>query len=372
MRIIYITDQVYLHGGAEKILIQKLNYWVEHYGYDVLLITSQQLGKKSFLPLNEKVQWMDLEINYEEGVSFLSLSNLKKFPGHISKLKKAIHDFKPDAVFLISLNIIRYALPFISGKYKIFNEYHTSYYGFELNYERLSFVGKIKRRLSYVLTAFVESFYTKIVFLNDAEYKHYNRKNAVIIPNFFDEIKDLPNLPKKNQIISLGRLCFQKGYDLLIDAWEIVDRERTGWTLEIFGNGEDHKALVQQIEAKKLSHSLHLNPATDQINYKLSESQFYVMSSRFETFPMVLLEAMSNKLPTVSFDCPTGPASMLTPGEDGVLVQNGDVNALAQQIILLIRDEKRRTEMSENALKNVARFNVQHVMELWDKLIKTS
>ena len=372
MKILYITDQIYLHGGAEKILIQKLNYWVEWYGYDVLLVTSQQHGKKPFFPLDEKVRWIDLELGYKEGMSFLNPSMFRNFPAHISKVKKIIADFKPDAVFLISLSIIRYVLPFISGKYKTYNEYHTSYYGFQLNYERLSFFDKMKRRFSYAITNFAESFYTKNVFLNQAEFDHYNRKNGVIIPNFFDEIKGLPELPKKNQVISLGRLTYQKGYDLLIDAWEIVDRAQTGWTLEVFGNGEAREALEKMVAAKNLGHSLHLNPATNEINHKLSESQFYVMSSRFETFPMVLLEAMSNKLPTVSFDCPTGPASMLTPGEDGILVPNGDVQALAQQIIGLIGDEKRRVEMGEKALKNVKRFNPKHLMAKWDELIKSN
>jgi len=372
MKIIYITDQIHQHGGAEKILIQKLNYWVEHYGYDVLLVTSQQLGKQPFLPLDEKVQWIDLGINYENGVSFLSVSSLKKFPRHILKLRKTIQDFKPDATFLVSLNMIRFALPFISGKYKIYNEYHTSHYGFGLLYERLSLMHKIKRRVSNALIGFVESFYTNVIFLNEAEFRYYNRKNAVVIPNFFDESKELPVLPKKNQIITLGRLCFQKGYDLLIDVWEIVDREQTGWTLEIFGNGEDHEALAQKIEAKKLSHSLHLNPATDQVNHKLAESKFYVMSSRTDTFPMALLEAMSNKLPIVSFDCPTGPASIITPGEDGILVENGNIEALAQQIIQLIPNEKLQIEMSENAARNVKRFSPKHVMAKWDELIKSN
>jgi len=372
MKIIYITDQIYLHGGAEKILIQKLNYWADQFGYDVLLITSQQLGKDPIFELSNKVKRIDLEINYVEGVSFLSKVNLRKFPQHISKLKKAINDFKPDAIFLVSLNIIRYALPFISGKYNIYNEYHTSYYGFQLGYERLSIAGKIKRRLAYALNSFVESFYTNIIFLNKAEYQHYNRKNAVIIPNFFDETANLPVLSKKNQIISLGRLSYQKGYDLLIDVWEIVDREQMGWTLEIFGNGEDQDALLKKIESKNLSHSLHLNPATNQINHKLAESQFYVMSSRFETFPMVLLEAMSNKLPTVSFNCPTGPESMLTQGEDGIIVPNGDIEALAKEILSLMKDENRRNQMGENAGKNVKRFNPQHIMAKWDALIKSN
>jgi glycosyltransferase involved in cell wall biosynthesis len=283
-----------------------------------------------------------------------------------------IHDFKPDAIFVLSLGFVRYAMPFIAGKFSIYNEYHTSYYGFYLGYRQQSWLGKIKSRLTYKLIDFIESRYTKIIFLNDAEFNHYKRKNSVIIPNFFDEIKQPPQLPKKNQAISLGRLCYQKGYDLLIDAWEIVANENTGWTMEIYGNGEDHDALQKQISAKNLQHGVHLNPATDAVNEKLSESGFYVMSSRFETFPMVLLEAMSNGLPVVSFDCPTGPASMLTPNEDGFLVKDGGIQALAQKIIEMIREAELRHEMGQKALENVKRFNPKAVMKQWDDLIRNN
>jgi len=372
MKIIYITDQIHLHGGAEKILIQKLNYWVEWYGYDVLLITSEQRGKKPFFHLNEKVQWVDLGINYIEGVSYFNPKNFTKFPKHYSTLKTAIHEFKPDAIFLLSLGLVRFILPLIASRFRIYNEYHTSYYGFHLGYQRLSALHKIKKNITNAAIAFVESFYTKIVFLNDAEFKHYNRKNGVIIPNFFDEIKHPVSGPKKNQAISLGRLSYQKGYDLLIDVWEIVNASVDDWTLEIYGNGENHDALQEQIRNKNLQDTIHLNKATDNVNEKLSESAFYVMSSRFETFPMVLLEAMSNALPVVSFDCPTGPASMLTPNEDSYLVPHNDVSAMAERMIFIMRNEELRNEMGQKALQNVKRFNPQAIMRQWDELIKNN
>ncbi|HEY0092599.1 MAG TPA: glycosyltransferase family 4 protein [Flavobacterium sp.] len=372
MRIIYITDQIYLHGGAEKILIQKLNYWVDWYGYDVLLVTSQQQGRNPFFPMHKNVQWVDLGVNYTEGVSYFNPSNLKKFPGHINKLKKAIADFKPDAIFLISLGLIRYVLPFISGKYPVYNEYHTSYYKFCMNYDEFSPFQKLKKHLADTLIRFAEHYYTGIVFLNQAEYDYYKRPNGLIIPNFFDEIREPLAMPKRNSIITLGRLSDQKGYDLLIEAWKIADEMNTGWTLEIYGNGEDKEMLQRKISEHNLGHSLYLHPATDQVNEKLSESGFYVMSSRYETFPMVLLEAMSHSLAVVSFDCPTGPASMLAPDEDSFLVPNGDIHALASKMLELINDAPLRLRMGAAAYENVKKFSPQIVMEQWDLLIKSN
>ena len=115
MRILYITEQVYLHGGAEKILIQKLNYWADRYGYDVMLLTSEQNGKPPCYPLSLKVKHTDLDIGYAPG-SYFTPSNLLKFPTHYKRLSKIIGDFEPTAIFLISLTWIRLILPFIAKK----------------------------------------------------------------------------------------------------------------------------------------------------------------------------------------------------------------------------------------------------------------
>jgi glycosyltransferase involved in cell wall biosynthesis len=372
MKIIYITDQIYLHGGAEKILIQKLNYWAESGDSEVLLITTDQKGKQPFFELNVKVKVVDLAIGYTEGTSYYHPKNFIKFATHYTRLKKAIREFNPDAVFHVSLGFSRYILPLAARNYRIYNEYHTSYYGFGIGQKNLSFFARLKKRFGSSMIRLAESHYTRIVFLNQEEFDHYSRVNSVIIPNFFNEVKHEITSPRKHKAISLGRLCYQKGYDLLIDAWELVDKQVQGWTLEIYGNGEDAAQLQQKIADKNLGHTIHLNPATGQVDEKLLESSLYVMSSRFETFPMVLLEAMTHALPVVSFDCPTGPRSILTDNEDSFLVENGNIQALADKIVLLIRDEPLRTAMGENARKKVGRFSQSAVMAKWRQLLETT
>ena len=370
MRILYITDQVYLHGGAEKILIQKLNLWVKYFGYEVMLITLQQEGRAPFFPINAQVKHFDLGLVIPEKTSFFTRKNIVDLPDHAKVLKRQIDAFKPDGIFLISLGFVRYILPFIAGRYPIYNEYHTSYYGFQLGYEKLSPLNKIKKKLSYFLIECVENMYTNIVFLNQAEQNHYKRKNGVIIPNFYDDTEPRVKVPKQKQVISLGRLSYQKGYDLLIQAWDLISEEIPGWNLAIFGNGEKHAALQMQISKSKSRNTIELHPATNEVNLKLAASSFYVMSSRFETFPMVLLEAMSNNLPVVSFDCPTGPASILTNGEDSILVENGNIAALAENIKFLMLNEDKRIAMGAKASENVSKLDPKIIMQQWDNLLR--
>tara|TARA_R110000868_G_scaffold411734_2_gene708268 strand:- start:3372 stop:4496 length:1125 start_codon:yes stop_codon:yes gene_type:complete len=368
MRLIYVTEQLYLHGGAEKILTQKLNYWADVYNYDVLLITSEQNNNPICYPLSKKVKHIDLNIGYNNG-SYFNFKNIIKFPKHFVKLRKEIKKFNPNAIFLISLTWIRFALPLIAYEFRIYNEYHTSYYGFKLGYNNSSALGKIKKIISENLIKIIENYYTNIIFLNIQEFNFYRRKNGVIIPNFFDNNIYSGETTKKNQVISLGRMSYQKGYDMLLDAWAIVDDKIIGWELNIYGNGENKEILKSKMKAYNFQNKVHINDAISDVNKKLSESQFYVMSSRFETFPMVLLEALSNGLPVISFDCPTGPKSILTNNEDGILVEPNNIEKLAKKIHLLIENYELRNRMSKKAKTNVIRFKPEFIMPLWDNLI---
>lgn len=369
MKLIYITEQIYMHGGAEKILIQKLNYWAEIYNYDVLLITSEQSNNSICYPLSKKVKHTDLNIGYIKG-SYFTFKNIIKFPKHIYKLKNEIKKFNPDAIFLISLTWIRFILPLIAYNFKIFNEYHTSYYGFKLGEKNLSTLGKIKKRISNYMISIIENYYTNIIFLNTEEFNYYKKKNGVIIPNFFEYDINSESIIKKNEIISLGRMSYQKGYDMLVEAWAKIDDKIEGWELNIYGNGEDKKILKDKIQAYNFQNKVNINDAITNVNKKLSESQFYVMSSRFETFPMVLLEALSIGLPVISFDCPTGPRSILTNNEDSILVEPNNIEKLADKIYLLIENHELRNSMSKKAKVNINRFKPEVIMPLWDNLIK--
>lgn len=370
MRILYITDQIYLHGGAEKITAQKLNYWADVFGYETMLVTSEQKGKPVCYALSDRVKHVDLNVGYAPG-SYFTPHNIQKFPKHYKALQQQIQAFNPDAVFLVSLGWIRFALPFIAKGYNIYNEYHTSYYGFQMGYEQGSAWVKIKKKLAQLLIEYAEDKYTGIIFLSQKEHDYFGRQNGLVIPNFFDAGRQSVDVPKKKQVISLGRMSFQKGYDLLIEAWQSVHASNRDWTLEIYGEGEQRETLEKMVSDTKLSHTVHLNHATDNVNEKLSESEIYVLSSRVDNFPMVLLEAMSNKLPIVAFDCPNGPGAILSDGEDAILVERENVQSLAQQITRLIQNETQRTQMGKNGFENVKRFSAAKVMAQWDKLIKS-
>lgn len=178
-----------------------------------------------------------------------------------------------------------------------------------------------------------------------------------------------PSLCQGNNVIAVGRLTYQKGFDLLVKAWQLVEKNNNSLILNIIGSGEDVDKL------KKLALSLNLQrcnfiPATSEIEEWYNMSCLYVMSSRFEGFPMVLLEAIAKGLPIVSFGCPTGPKEIVIDGKGGYLVPNFDVGILAQKIIEIAEDRRKLSNFSKFNVEFSKSFYMDKILPEWIKLIE--
>ena len=146
----------------------------------------------------------------------------------------------------------------------------------------------------------------------------------------------------------------------------MIDKNLSDWQLYIFGN--ENRKPYQHIVDKYDMNNVHLMPATPEIVEEFSKSSIFVLSSRFEGFGLVLAEAMSCGLPCISFDCPYGPRDIITDGEDGILVENGNIKALAKAIERLMTNEGLRQSMGEKAINNVTRYDQDTIMNQWERL----
>lgn len=169
-------------------------------------------------------------------------------------------------------------------------------------------------------------------------------------------------------LIAAGRLVHQKGFDLLLDAFHTVAARHPDWQLWIFGGGAKRDALAAQIERLGLAGRAHLKRTTDRLDEQLAAASIFVLSSRFEGLPMVLLEAMTAGLPVVAFDCPTGPAQVITHGRSGLLVPAQDVAALAAGICELIENPAKRRAMGAAAGEESERYSTTSVRRSWEEL----
>jgi glycosyltransferase involved in cell wall biosynthesis len=153
-------------------------------------------------------------------------------------------------------------------------------------------------------------------------------------------------------------------------TWAQVARRHVDWELKIFGGGKLQGELEQQIDELGLRGSARLMGYTDQLPQAMAEASFYVMSSRFEGFPMVLLEAMRCGLPIVSYDCPNGPRDLITHGRDGFLVPNGDVDGLAAAMIEMIELGDARRSFGEAALQKSKQYEMPAIARRWEELLE--
>jgi glycosyltransferase involved in cell wall biosynthesis len=171
----------------------------------------------------------------------------------------------------------------------------------------------------------------------------------------------------------VGRLDYQKGFDRLIDAWRIVvSQEQTkGWHLDIFGQGHWQDKLQGMIDEYGIATSATINKPTTDIWGEYAASSILVMSSHYEGFPMVMIEAMSCGVPVVSFDFPAGAKDIIENGKNGILVKNDDVEGLADAMILLMQNDGLRKELSDNAIKVTDTYSENVIMEKWVNLFNS-
>lgn len=176
--------------------------------------------------------------------------------------------------------------------------------------------------------------------------------------------------PLENKVvIAAGRLTMQKGFERLVSAWAPLAASHPDWRLDIYGHGNRHDSLATQIRELGIGDRVRLMGVTNEFEQRLAESSIYAMSSRFEGLPMVLLEACSKGVPPVSFDCPEGPRQVIENGVNGVLVPEGDVEALTASLRQLMDDVDLRRRLGARALTTARNYEVEAVVDRWVQLI---
>lgn len=377
LKIVYCTPALYMAGGVERVLTLKANYFAEHFGYDITIILTEGKDKPLFYSLSDKIKVINLDINFEElwTCSFVKKAfvYLKKQRIFKKKLTNELMRIRPD----ITISLLRREINFINeikdGSKKI-GELHVNranYRNFEAGdsnaiknmfakYWMRNLVSHLKRLDRFVvLTEEDKASWTEL-------------DNVEVIPDplAFDIDKVSPLANKR--VIAVGRYVYQKGFDILLQAWAKIEKLHPEWELAIYGMGDrtPYECLVEELHIDR--NRCHLNGPTDDIKQEYLNSSLFVFSSRFEGFGMVLIEAMACGLPVISFDCPCGPKDIVRHQEDGLLVPSGDVAELSDAIHQLLSDDALRHVMAKKAIVNVRRFELSEIAERWKNLYDTT
>lgn len=372
MKIIYCTHSLCNPGGMERVLVNKVTYLVERLHWDISIVTTDQKGRPSFYPLPTGVRVTDLGINYSDdnvkSVTGKILGYLQKRRRHKRLLTSLLEREKPDIVVSLYPSESSFIPDIKDGSKKVLELHFCKY--FRLQYGRKGLLGIIDKWRTHQDERIVRRFDKFVVLTNEDKEYWGNLHNIEVIPNaamnMGGHFSDVAN----HRVIAVGRLDYQKGFDRLIQAWCYIQRDGRyqDWHLDIFGQGEWHEMLENMISERNLNDSIRLNNPTNQIGREYAQSSLIVMTSNYEGFGMVLVEAMACGVPAVAFDCKCGPRDIISDGENGLLVPNGDIPGLAGAMMKLMGDYELRRRMSGKARQVVDTYSEKAVMDKWVRL----
>ena len=375
MKIIYTIAGFYRAAGMERILSDKANYLAGK-GYDILIVTTEQRGRPAVFPLDSSIRMRDLNINYEEhngGPFFLKflLFPLKRFR-HRSRLKALLKEERPDVTVSMFCGDEGF-LPGLPYCGKTVLEVHFSRFK-RLQYERKG-IWALADRYRFWEDGRICRKFDRFVALTREDLDYWgNPQNGVVIPNFISAIPRMPSDLESRIVLAVGRYCHQKGFDRLLHAWSIVDKKLPsghGWTLRLVGDGEDRSKLERLVQELGIAGSTIIDRPQKDMDSVYRTASLLAMSSRYEGFGLVLAEAQAYGIPAVSFDCKCGPRDIITNGEDGFLIPEGDVAALANGIHRLVNNDLLRRRMGVLARKHANRWDKEVIMQRWRVLFET-
>ena len=374
-RIAYCIPSLDHSGGMERVLTTKANYLADKLGYDVSIIITDDKGTTPYFPLSEKIHVIQLDVNIDSLWQYPIWKRLylyrKKMGLYKQRLDNCLNLIKPDITISLLRREINFLCDIQDGSAKV-GEIHFGRYKYrEANFGFLpQFANQwITNRWMAQLDKNVKRLDRFVVLTHEDATYWEGLSNLTVIPNPITIDHAAVSDCSSKQAIAVGRYTNQKGFDLLISAWKIVNEKHPGWILNIYGGG-NRDDFQQQVNKLGLQEVIKCNGPVNDIADKYHKSSIFILSSRFEGLPLVLIEAMSVGLASVAFACPCGPRDIITDRVDGILCENGDINKLAEDICRLIEDEPLRKKMGQKAAKSIQKYTIDNIMKQWDALFQ--
>ena len=352
MKIAIVIADISLRAGSERAVCNLANILAKNHSVQIISLCSREAAVCQF-NLSPDVDIVHLGVELGGNI----FQKMKSRMSLLKKLKKSIQEQNIDIV-IGARRVTSFLFAFLPKTCKKIACEH-------FNYNQAPPASRLLRKLLYPKL-------DAVVLLTHHDAAHYTfiqEKKRFVIPNSLSFVCDTPSNCENKRIIALGRLMPQKGFDYLLQTAVKLKREIPDWHIDIFGNGEDEAMLKELARKLQVDDFVTFHPPTKEVIKELCNSGMYVMSSRFEGLPMVLIEAQECGLPIVSFDCPEGPSEVIHEGEDGFLVPLADTDALAEKMILLAKNEEMRKRFGKAAKVNCQQFLPQKVGEMWMDLI---
>lgn len=356
MKIVYVTNDVYGQGGVARILSVKSTYMINQFNYQIEIISTS----KASTPFYKFLPSVSLKHIPVSGRYFFD------FVSYFMRLKKEITKAKPDCVVICDNGIKGHLLSYIDLKAPVVFESHA------IDLVSLSsnkfFFSPFLDRLKKCLIKHSLKRVNRHVVLSKSAADLFGSKYAVVIPNPIWLHPKTRRVSNSKKVIAVGRLIPTKGYDRMLRIWKKIHQTHPDWKLDVYGEGSCKNQLLKQIEWHNLNNIVNLKGSSSNIENLYQDYAFLIHTSFYESFSLVLVEAMASGLPVVSFDCPLGPREIISDNEDGFLVEENDEETYIQRIIDLMTDDVLLNQMGQKAYNNMRRFEIKAVMRQWQDL----
>ena len=368
MRLIYVTDAFAVWGGMERVLADKMNSLAGQYGWEVTLLTTNQGEHPLTYELHPNVKHIDLGVRLHQEYHFRGFRKLLKRRELRqilkNRIKRAIEDIRPDVIVCVKLDFVS-VLANLKGDIPLIVESHTLCHS-----ENMDEVGMLRRMYIWSLKRSIRKA-DAVVALTEGDandWKAYN-DNVHVIPNVVN-LNDSGSYASFEQksVIYVGRFSKQKDIDSLLRIWAIIHQQYPDWQLDIYGEGElkdNYLSIIQKMNA-----NINVFQPTANIMEVYREHSILLLTSLYEPFGLVFPEAMSCGLPVVAFDCPYGPADIITDGVDGYLIEDRDVELFAQRVGQLISDYDLRVKMGKAGIASSKRYQASCIIPQWIQLFE--
>lgn len=353
MNIVFFKTAISNSGGMERVSIVIANELAKNEDNKIFYVS--RVAGVPFFSLSDKVELITLSSKSEEN---LYLNWIK----YVWKVSRIVRKYKIDKWIDVGSN-----MSLISVPAKLFSRFELyTWEHFNLTYVWNTITTPIARWLAC-------HYAQKVVVLTQTDQKRFEDKyhtgNIVCIPNPVTISKVDKSISKEEIILAVGRLSYQKGYDMMFKIWEATKCKDSGWKLVIIGGGELEQELKQQISDLNLSNSVSLIEPTKSIEEWYAKASLFILTSRWEGLPLVLIEAMTVGLPIISFDCETGPRDIVQNGYNGFLIKCFELNDFAQKIDLICEHHDIIERMSNNSIIKSVEYDVEKIMLKWSELI---
>ena len=367
-KILYIVDTFTILGGLERVLADKLN-WLSEHDFHISLLTVNQGEHALAYPLNKDIDICNMDILFHRKYRYPLWKRIlierrlqKRFR---DALAKRIGEYAPDVIVFTQTGFVKNILK-VCGSIPVVFESHSSCLYFQ--FAKMGIIEGLWHLYWYRYMKRV----SVLISLTKGDSKVWHRwtPRVNVIPNVvhLNDSRNVSDCRAKN-VIFIGRYSQQKDIWSLMKIWELVHQRHPDWTLNIFGDyGDQRDVLLPEI--RKMDANIVLHDPTAKIGEEYLRNSMLLLTSIYEPFGLVMPEAMSYGLPVVAFDCPYGPADIITDGVDGFLIKDRSIEDFADKVCWLMEDEGLRRRMGQAGTKSSQRYSAENIMPMWKELFE--